>query len=69
LVAAAFITLGAVITGGIGLDSTLGAFVCGTILASGRLVPVDGAARGRGSGLRLGLITTEASPSRCWWPR
>jgi Kef-type K+ transport system membrane component KefB len=41
LVAAAFITLGAVITDGIGLDSTLGAFVCGTIVASGRLVPVE----------------------------
>jgi Kef-type K+ transport system membrane component KefB len=40
LVAAAFITLGAVLTAGIGLDSTLGAFVCGTIVASGRLVPV-----------------------------
>ena len=40
LVAAAFITLGAVITDGVGLDSTLGAFVCGTIVASGRLVPV-----------------------------
>jgi len=40
LVAAAFITLGAVITDGIGLDSTLGAFVCGVIVASGRLVPV-----------------------------
>ena len=38
--AAAFITLGAVLTDGIGLDSTLGAFVCGTIVASGRLVPV-----------------------------
>ena len=40
LVAAAFITLGAVITDGIGLDSTLGAFVCGVIVTSGRLVPV-----------------------------
>jgi Kef-type K+ transport system membrane component KefB len=40
LIAAAFITLGAVITDGIGLDSTLGAFVCGMIVASGRLVPV-----------------------------
>ena len=40
LVAAAFITLGAVFTNGIGLDSTLGAFVCGAIVASGRLVPV-----------------------------
>ena len=40
LVAAAFITLGAVLTDGIGLDSTLGAFVCGTIVASGWLVPV-----------------------------
>ena len=40
LVAAAFITLGAVLTDGVGLDSTLGAFVCGTIVASGRLVPV-----------------------------
>jgi K+:H+ antiporter len=40
LVATAFITLGAVFTNGIGLDSTLGAFVCGTIVASGRLVPV-----------------------------
>ncbi len=40
LIAAAFITLGAVISDGIGLDSTLGAFVCGTIVASGRLVPV-----------------------------
>ena len=37
LVAAAFITLGAVLTDGIGLDSTLGAFVCGAIVASGRL--------------------------------
>jgi len=42
LVAAAFITLGAVITDGIGLDSTLGAFLCGAILASGRVVPVAG---------------------------
>jgi Kef-type K+ transport system membrane component KefB len=40
LFAGAFITLGAVITDGVGLDSTLGAFVCGTIVASGRLVPV-----------------------------
>jgi Kef-type K+ transport system membrane component KefB len=40
LVASAFITLGAVLTDGIGLDSTLGAFVCGMIVASGRLVPV-----------------------------
>jgi Kef-type K+ transport system membrane component KefB len=40
LVAAAFITLGAVLTDGIGLDSTLGAFVCGALVASGRLVPV-----------------------------
>ena len=40
LIAAAFITLGAVITDDVGLDSTLGAFVCGTIVASGRLVPV-----------------------------
>lgn len=40
LVAAAFITLGAVVTDAVGLDSTLGAFVCGTIVASGRLVPV-----------------------------
>jgi K+:H+ antiporter len=40
LFAAAFITLGAVVTNGIGLDSTLGAFVCGTIVASGRLVQV-----------------------------
>jgi Kef-type K+ transport system membrane component KefB len=40
LVASAFITLGAVITDGIRLDSTLGAFVCGVIVASGRLVPV-----------------------------
>lgn len=40
LVAAAFITLGAVFTDGVGLDSTLGAFVCGVIVASGRLVPV-----------------------------
>jgi Kef-type K+ transport system membrane component KefB len=40
LVAAAFITLGAVIADGIGLDSTLGAFVCGAVVASGRLVPV-----------------------------
>ena len=39
LVAAAFITLGAVITDGVGLDSTLGAFVCGMVVASGRLVP------------------------------
>ena len=42
LVAAAFITLGAVITDRIGLDSTLGAFLCGAILASGRVVPVAG---------------------------
>jgi Kef-type K+ transport system membrane component KefB len=42
LVAAAFITLGAVLSDSIGLDSTLGAFVCGTIVASGRLVPVQG---------------------------
>jgi Kef-type K+ transport system membrane component KefB len=41
LVAAAFITLGAVFTSAIGLDSTLGAFACGTIVASGRLVPVE----------------------------
>jgi Kef-type K+ transport system membrane component KefB len=40
LVAAAFITLGAVITDGIGLDSTLGAFLCGAVVASGRIVPV-----------------------------
>jgi Kef-type K+ transport system membrane component KefB len=40
LIAAAFITMGAVFTDGIGLDSTLGAFVCGAIVASGRLVPV-----------------------------
>ena len=40
LIAAAFITLGAVITDAIGLDSTLGAFVCGAIVASGRLVPL-----------------------------
>ena len=40
LVAAAFITLGAVLTDAIGLDSTLGAFACGAIVASGRLVPV-----------------------------
>ena len=33
LVAAAFITLGAVITDGIGLDWTLGAFLCGAIVA------------------------------------
>ena len=31
---------GAVISDGIGLDSTLGAFVCGVIVASGRIVPV-----------------------------
>ena len=40
LVAAGFITLGAVITNGIGLDSTLGAFLGGAIVASGRIVPV-----------------------------
>ena len=40
LVAAAFITLGAVITDGIGLDWTLGAFLCGAIVASGRIVSV-----------------------------
>ncbi|MCW2811969.1 MAG: sodium/hydrogen exchanger, partial [Friedmanniella sp.] len=40
LMAAAFITLGAVLSNSVGLDSTLGAFVCGTIVASGRLVPV-----------------------------
>ena len=37
--AAAFITLGAVITDGIGLDWTLGAFLCGAIVA-GRIVSV-----------------------------
>jgi K+:H+ antiporter len=42
LVAAAFITLGAVITDGIGLDSTLGAFLCGAIIGSGRIVLVAG---------------------------
>ena len=42
LVAAAFITLGAVITDGIGLDWTLGAFLCGAIVASGRIVSVAG---------------------------
>jgi Kef-type K+ transport system membrane component KefB len=42
LVAAAFITLGAVITDGIGLHWTLGAFVCGVIVASGRIVSVAG---------------------------
>ena len=41
LVAAAFITLGAVVTDAVGLDSTLGAFACGMIAASGRLVPVE----------------------------
>ena len=40
LAAAAFITLGAVITEGIGLDFTLGAFACGVMVASDRLVPV-----------------------------
>ena len=40
LVAAAFIVMGAVVSDGIGLDSTLGAFVCGVIVASGRIVPV-----------------------------
>jgi Kef-type K+ transport system membrane component KefB len=40
LVAAAFITLGAVVTAGVGLDWTLGAFVCGILVSSGRLVPV-----------------------------
>lgn len=40
LVAVAFITLGAVFTSAVGLDSTLGAFVCGALVASGRLVPV-----------------------------
>ena len=40
LAAAAFITLGAVITEGIRLDFTLGAFACGVIVASDRLVPV-----------------------------
>ena len=40
LVAAAFIILGAVVTDGIGLDWTLGAFLCGAIVASGRIVPV-----------------------------
>jgi Kef-type K+ transport system membrane component KefB len=40
LVAAGFITLGAVITDGIGLDSTLGAFLCGAVVGSGRIVPV-----------------------------
>lgn len=42
LVAAAFITLGAVITDGIGLHWTLGAFLCGVIVASGRIVSVAG---------------------------
>jgi Kef-type K+ transport system membrane component KefB len=42
LVAAAFITLGAVITDWIGLHWTLGAFVCGAIVASGRIVSVAG---------------------------
>jgi len=42
LVAAAFITLGAVITNGIGLDWTLGAFLCGAIVGSGRIVSVAG---------------------------
>ncbi|MGZ4674355.1 MAG: cation:proton antiporter, partial [Ilumatobacteraceae bacterium] len=41
LVAAAFVTLGAVFTDAIGLDATLGAFASGTIVASGRLVPVE----------------------------
>lgn len=41
LVAAAFITLGAVVTAGVGLDWTLGAFVCGILVSSGRLVPVS----------------------------
>jgi Kef-type K+ transport system membrane component KefB len=41
LLAATVITLGAVVTGGLGLDSTLGAFACGAMLASGRLVPVS----------------------------
>ena len=40
LVAAGFITLGAVITDGIGLDWTLGAFLCGAVIGSGRIVPV-----------------------------
>ena len=40
LLAASFITLGAVITEGIGLDFTLGAFVCGVVVASDRVVPV-----------------------------
>lgn len=40
LVAAAFITLGAVLTDALGLDSTLGAFACGAFVASGRLIPV-----------------------------
>ena len=40
LVAAAFIILGAVVTDGLGLDSTLGAFGCGMVIASGRLVPL-----------------------------
>lgn len=41
LAAAAFITLGAVLTDAVGLDSTLGAFACGAIAASGRLLPVE----------------------------
>lgn len=41
LVAAAFITLGAVFTDLIGLDSTLGAFLCGALVAGGRIVPVS----------------------------
>lgn len=40
LLAAGFITLGAVVTAGVGLDFTLGAFVCGMVVASGRIVPV-----------------------------
>lgn len=41
LLAATFITLGAVWTSAIGLDSTLGAFACGAVVASGWLVPVN----------------------------
>lgn len=40
LLAAGFITLGSVVTEGLGLDFTLGAFVCGVVVASDRMIPL-----------------------------
>ena len=40
LLAAGFITLGAVVTEGLGLDFTLGAFACGVVVASDRMIPL-----------------------------